>query len=159
MFELRGKHSLILKLFFRCVRKLSVCCIQTVHATLLPLQVYWWSWQGCRLVIQTCSNQLIDFIDLKYPSSSLFNLSSVDFLLVCILFIGSDLFDPETCPRVCQKFFSAPYTNRTYWFASPAGTWKVLTRVTFLIFQLSSSIHWLTKSPSSQFPQANCSLC
>ena len=65
--------SLILKLVLGCVRKLSVVCIQTIHIDFLPPQVYGRLWRGFQLGVQTCSLQLIDFHDIKYPSSSSFN--------------------------------------------------------------------------------------
>ena len=44
--------------------------------------------------------------------------------------IGSALIDPETYPWVCNKIVYGPYPNRKYIFASSAGFWKVVARVT-----------------------------
>ena len=121
---------MILKLVLRCVRKLSVGCIQTGYTELLPLQVCKRLWQGLRLGFQTCSLQLIYLLDLKYPSSSPFKPYFVGFLFVCIIFIGSEFIDPETFPWVFKKIFSGPYPNCTYGFSSTKGLRKVVTRVT-----------------------------
>ena len=77
----------------------------------------------------------------KYPSSSSFKFSSVDCWLVCIIFIGSELIDPENFPWTWLKNLCGSYTNRTYVFASPAGLWKVLARVRFFI--LTSRHKWI----------------
>ena len=68
-------------------------------------------------------------LDIKYPSSSLFNNYFVDCRLLCIVFIVSVFIDPETFPWVCYKIVSGPYTNFTYKFSSHAGLWKVVVRV------------------------------
>ena len=48
---------------------------------------------------------------------------------MCIIFIGSAFIYPETCPRVLLHIFSGPYPKYAYVFASPAGLWKVVARV------------------------------
>ena len=95
------QRSLILKLVIGCGRKLSVGHIQNGHKYLLPPQVCGKLRQGCRLGVHTCLLQLISLLDLKSSSSSSFKPSFVDFWLVCIIFIGSEFIDPETCPWVC----------------------------------------------------------
>ena len=37
--------------------------------------------------------------------------------------------DPETCPQELSQFFSRPYPNPTYGFASTEDLWKVVLRV------------------------------
>ena len=94
------QRLLILKLFLGCDCKLLVGRIQTRHTDFLPPQVCGRLWRGFRLDIQTCSLQLIVYLDLRYPSSSSFKPSFVDFWLVCIIFIGSAFIDPETFHRM-----------------------------------------------------------
>ena len=127
------QRSLILKSFLRYDYKLSMGQIQTRHTNFLPLHVCGRLWRGCRFGVQNCLIQLIAFRDLKYPSSSSFKPNLVDFRLVCIIFIGSEFIDPETCPRVWLQIVYGLYPNRTYWFSSPAGLWKVMTTVLVLI--------------------------
>ena len=81
-------HGAKLKLVLRCVRKLSVGHIQNGHTDFLPQHVCGRLWWGLWLGVKTCLNQLIDLLDIKYPSSSLFNTSFVDYWIVCIEFIG-----------------------------------------------------------------------
>ena len=80
---------------------------------------------GC----QTCLLQLEGFLYLKYNSSSSFKPSFIDCWLVCIIFTGSEFIDPETCTGMWLKIVSGTYPNQTYGFSSPAGLWKVVTRV------------------------------
>ena len=84
-FRWSDQSSLILKLFPGCDWKLSVGHIQTGHTYFLTLCVH------------NCSLQLIALLDLKYPSSYSFK-PYFYCLLVCIIFIGSEFIDPETCP-------------------------------------------------------------
>ena len=77
-----GQHSLILKIFPVCVRKLSVGCIQTGHTYLLPLRVCGRLWLGWWLGVQTCLLQLIHLLYLKYPSSFLFTHFFIVYLCV-----------------------------------------------------------------------------
>ena len=117
------------KLSLGVIWKFSVGRIQIGHTDFLPPQVCGRSWQGCLLGVLTCLLQLIAFIDLKYPSSSSLKHYFVDFWPVCIIFIGSEFIDTETCPRVWLKIFIGPYPNRTHGFSSPKGLWKVVARV------------------------------
>ena len=71
-FHWLDQSSLIMRLALGCVRKLYVGRIQTRHTNLLPPQVCGRYPQGFWLGVQTSSLQLIDLIDIKYTSSSLF---------------------------------------------------------------------------------------
>ena len=76
------------------------------------------------------------FIDIKYPPSSLFRISFVDFWFVCIIFIGSAFINPENFHRVWWKIVSGMYTNHIYIFTPPTGLRKVVERVK--VFVISS---------------------
>ena len=89
-----------MKLVLGCVSKFSVGRIQNGHIYLIYLQVYGRLWQGFRLGVQTCSDQLIALLDIKYPSISSFNPSFVDFWRMCISFTGSVFIDTETYPQM-----------------------------------------------------------
>ena len=91
-----------------------------------PIQVIYIYWMIYLSIIFLWS---FTFLDIKYPSSSLFKPSFVDCWLVCIIFIGSALMDTKTCPQVWLKIVSGPDPNRMYVFASHAGLWKVVARV------------------------------
>ena len=93
--------SLIPKFVLWCVIKLSLGCIQTGCTDLFHPQFCGRSWQGCRFGVQTCLIVLISFIDTKSPLSSSFKRYFVDYLLVCIIFIGSAFIATETFPWVC----------------------------------------------------------
>ena len=80
---------MILKPFPGCVSKLSMGRIQTGYMDFLPLQFCERSWKVCRLSVQTCSLQLISFLDLKYPSSYLFKTFFVDFDLCVSYLLGA----------------------------------------------------------------------
>ena len=87
-------------------------------------------------------------LGLKHPSSYLFKPSSVDCWLVCIIFIGLELIDPETCPWVLLQIFSGLYPNWTYGLASPAGLCKVVAWAPIFNFHLSQ---WINLLASSKF--------
>ena len=70
---------------------------------------------------------------LKSYSRYFLKPSSADCWLVCIIFIGLEFIDPETCPQVWLQIISGQYPNRTYWFYSPTGLWKVLVRLPFFV--------------------------
>ena len=108
-------------------------CIQFKHKHFFPPQVFGWSWWGCRLGSQTCSLQLIYFLDLKYSSRSLFEPFFVGCWLVWIISSISALIYTKTFSPVCCKFFSGPYSNGTYGFTSLVGLWKVVERMTVLV--------------------------
>ena len=57
---------------------------------------------------------------------------------MCIIFIGSTVIDPETCPCLCKNCFIGTYPNWTYGFAPSTGRWKVIVRV--LVFVISSVV-------------------
>ena len=75
-------------------------------------------------IIYLSNVAFLEFI--KYLSRYLFKPYFVDCKLVCIIFIGSEFIDPETCPRVWINIFSGPYPNWIYSFYSPVGLWKVV---------------------------------
>ena len=83
---------------------------------LLPLQDFGRSWQGCQLIIHTCSHHLIYLIDLIPHSNYSFKPYFVDSWLVFIEFTGSAFIDSETCPWVCLQFVCGRYPNQLYIF-------------------------------------------
>ena len=93
---------LILKLVLGCDCKLYVDRTQTRHMDFLPPQICGRSWKGCWLSVQACLLQLIALLDIKSPSSSSFKTYFSCFWIVCIIFIGSEFIDPETCPWLCS---------------------------------------------------------
>ena len=109
-FHYLDQRSLIPKIVLGCVRNFSVAGIQTGLNYLIPPQLCGSWWWGFWLGVCTCSHQLIDFIDIKSPSSYSVKYSFVDCWLVCFIFIGLVLI---------LKTVSGLYPNRTYVFASP----------------------------------------
>ena len=92
------QNSSILIIILGCDRILYVGHIQYVHTYLLPLKSGVISWQGYQLGSNTCWHQLTYFIDLKYPSSSSYKTSFVDFRPVYVLLTGSAFIDTDTYP-------------------------------------------------------------
>ena len=52
---------------------------------------------------------------------------------MCTVFIVSAFIDHENCPGRVKKIVSGPHQNRKYIFASLAGLWKVVERVTVFV--------------------------
>ena len=126
---------MILKLVLRCVRKLFAGRIQTGHNYLLPPQVCGRLWRGFRWGVNTCSHQLIYFINKPPPFKFLVQYFFC-LLLTCVYHLyrirvhWSWIFSSGVLETV-----SGPYPNHTYIFDPPTGLWKVVERVTvFVIF-------------------------
>ena len=79
--------SLILEFVLGCDCKCFVGHIETGNMCLLPPQVCGRSWWGCRFDDQTCSLQLISLLDLKLPSSYLFNTFCI-FANLCVSYLS-----------------------------------------------------------------------
>ena len=140
------QRSLILKCFLRCVTNLSAGCIQNAHMDFLSLQVCGRSWRGCWLGVQNFSLQWIDLPDLKSPSSSLLKHSLVDCWIVCIIFIGSELFILKVVLDFVCKFSVGCIQTRHMDFLPPQVCGGSCQGWRFLWFYLSSSIYWLDSS-------------
>ena len=76
---------------------------------------------------------LAAFLYLKSPSSS-YSKTYFLFLTFLFLFTVSAVIDPETFPRVQLQIVCGTYTNRKYIFDSSASLWKVMSKVTVLLF-------------------------
>ena len=132
-----------------CLKK-NVGCIQILHKGLLSLQACGRLWQGCRLVDNTCSHQLIALLDIYFPLRYLYKPYFVDFWLLFIAFTGSAFIDPETCTRLCLHIFCKAYSNWTYKFDFPACLLEVVARFSVVWLRMLSSIDWLDPSQSYQ---------
>ena len=73
----------------------------------------------------------------------------VSFFYMLFSLIRSAFIDPETCTQVCLQIVCGPYPNRTYISDSPAGLWKVMSRVPVVCSDLSTSIDCVPWSKTS----------
>ena len=88
---------------------------------------------GCWLGVQTCFIQIDFFYWWKVSFKFFIKVLYFYCWLVYVIFFGSGFIDPETCAWVWLQIFSGLYPNQAYGFASPAGLWKVVVRVTVFI--------------------------
>ena len=132
---------------------MSVRHIQTQYTYLIPPQVCWRLWQGCRSGVQAYLHQFIAWLHLKHVSSYLFKTSFLDCWLICISFTGSALIFLILVWACVSKFSRRSIQTGHIDFIPLQVCGSSWRGCSFLWFNLSSSIYWFSSSQSYQVLQ------